>query len=51
MKPARVTLDMISETDPSWKKERAENYIDTSIMNRLEAEGFLDAVQKEFAAK
>ena len=51
MTPARITLGMISETDPSWKMERAENYIDTSMMNRLEAKGFLDALQREFAAK
>jgi ABC-type nitrate/sulfonate/bicarbonate transport system substrate-binding protein len=51
LESARTTLDMMSETDPSWKKERAENYIDTSFMSRLEAEGFLDAVNKEFPAK
>jgi hypothetical protein len=33
------------------KKEKAENFIDTSIMNRLDSEGFVDAVYKEFAAK
>lgn len=49
--PARTTLDMMSETDPSWKKEKAENFIDTSIMNRLDSEGFVDAVYKEFAAQ
>lgn len=48
---ARTTLDMMGETDPSWKKEKAENFIDTSIMARLETDGFVDAVYKEFAAK
>lgn len=48
---ARTTLDMMAETDPSWKKEKAESYIDTSIMSRLEAEGFIDAVNKEFRSK
>jgi ABC-type nitrate/sulfonate/bicarbonate transport system substrate-binding protein len=48
---ARTTLDMMGETDPSWKKERAENFVDTSILNRLESEGFIDAVYKEFAGK
>jgi ABC-type nitrate/sulfonate/bicarbonate transport system substrate-binding protein len=48
---ARTTLDMMGETDPSWKKEKAESFIDTSIMSRLEAEGFIDAVYKEFGAK
>jgi hypothetical protein len=47
----RTTLDMMGETDVSWKKERAENFVDTSIMGRLEAEGFIDAVYKEFQAK
>jgi NitT/TauT family transport system substrate-binding protein len=48
---ARVTLDMMGETEPAWKKERAEGFLDTSIMNRLEAEGFVDAVNRELQAK
>jgi ABC-type nitrate/sulfonate/bicarbonate transport system substrate-binding protein len=48
---ARTTLDMMGETDVSWKKERAENFVDTSIMSRLESEGFVDAVYKEFPAR
>lgn len=48
---ARTTLDMMAETDPSWKKERAENFIDTSIMSRLETEGFIEMIQKELPAK
>ena len=42
---------MMGETEVSWKKERAENFVDTSIMSRLEAEGFVDAVYKEFGGK
>lgn len=42
---------MMGETDPSWKKEKAENFIDASILSRLEAEGFVDAVNKEFQSK
>ena len=42
---------MIGETDPSPKKKRAEKYIDSLIINRLEAEGFLDSVQRELSAK
>ncbi|MPZ76204.1 MAG: hypothetical protein GEU77_06740 [Deltaproteobacteria bacterium] len=48
---ARTTLDMMSETDPSWKKERTESFIDASIMSRLETAGFIDAVNKEFRSK
>ncbi len=48
---ARTTLDMMGETDLSWKKEKAENFIDASIMSRLESEGFIDSVYKEFQAK
>jgi uncharacterized protein YutE (UPF0331/DUF86 family) len=48
---AQTVLDMVAETDPSWKKEKPETYIDTSIMSRLEAEGFIDAVNKEFQSK
>jgi ABC-type nitrate/sulfonate/bicarbonate transport system substrate-binding protein len=48
---AKTTLDMMGETDPSWKKEKAESFIDTSIMSRLESEGFIDAVYKEFQGK
>jgi hypothetical protein len=33
------------------EKERAQNYVDTSIMSRLEAEGFTDAAHKEFSSK
>jgi ABC-type nitrate/sulfonate/bicarbonate transport system substrate-binding protein len=51
LESTRTTLDMLAETDPSWKKERAENYVDTSIMSRLEAEGFTDAVHREFPSK
>ena len=35
----------------AWKKEKAESFIDTSIMGRLEAERFVEAVNKEFSAK
>jgi len=48
---ARTVLDMMSETDPAWKKEKPESYVDTSIMRRLEAEGFVDAAYKEFSGK
>ena len=48
---AKTTLDMMGETDLSWKKEKAENFIDASIMSRLESEGFIDLVYKEFQAK
>jgi ABC-type nitrate/sulfonate/bicarbonate transport system substrate-binding protein len=48
---ARTTLDMMAETDASWKKEKAENFIDGSIISRLEAEGFIDAVNRESHAK
>jgi NitT/TauT family transport system substrate-binding protein len=48
---ARITLDMMAETEAAWKKEKAEAFIDTSIMGRLEAEGFFEAVNKEFSAK
>ena len=48
---AQTVLDMMAETDPSWKKEKPETYIDTSIMSRLEAEGFIDAINKEFPRK
>lgn len=51
LESARTTLDMMAETDPSWKEERAESYVDTSIMSRLEAESFTDAVHKEFFSK
>lgn len=51
LEAARTTLDMMGETDVAWKKERAENFVDTSIMSRLESEGFVDAVYKEFAGK
>lgn len=47
----KTTLDMMGETDPSWKKEKAESFIDTSIVSRLESEGFIDAVYKEFQGK
>lgn len=48
---ARTTLDMMGETDASWKKEKVESFIDTSFVNRLEAEGFIDAVNREFQPK
>jgi hypothetical protein len=48
---ARTVMDMMSETDPSWKKEKAESYVDTSIMSKQEAEGFVDAAYKEFLGK
>lgn len=48
---ARITLDMMAETEPAWKKEKAEAFLDTSIMSRLETEGFVEAVNKEFQAK
>ena len=47
----KTTLDMMGETDPSWKKEKAESFIDASIVSRLESEGFIDAVYKEFQGK
>jgi ABC-type nitrate/sulfonate/bicarbonate transport system substrate-binding protein len=47
----KTTLEMMGETDLSWKKEKAEAFIDTSIMSRLESEGFIDAVYKEFQGK
>jgi hypothetical protein len=48
---ARITLDMMAETEPAWKKEKAEAFLDPSIMSRLEADGFVEAVNKEFQAK
>jgi NitT/TauT family transport system substrate-binding protein len=48
---ARTTLDMMGETDASWKKEKVESFIDTSFVSRLEAEGFIDAVNREFQPK
>ena len=48
---ARTTLDMMAETDTSWKQEKPENFIDGSIISRLEAQGFIDTVHKEFPAK
>jgi len=48
---ARIRLDMMAETEPAWKKEKAEAFLDASIMSRLEADGFVEAVRKEFQAK
>jgi ABC-type nitrate/sulfonate/bicarbonate transport system substrate-binding protein len=48
---AQTVIDMMAENDPSWKKEKPETYVDTSIMSRLEAESFIDAVYKEFQVK
>jgi hypothetical protein len=39
---------MMAETDASWKKEKVGSFIDTSFVSRLEAEGFIDAVNREF---
>jgi len=42
----------MGETDVSWKKqERSENHVDTAIISRLDAEGFVDAVNKKIPFK
>ncbi len=43
----RTTLAIMGEVDPSWKQEKPESFMDVSIMNRLESEGFVEAAYKE----
>jgi hypothetical protein len=42
---------MMAESEPAWKKEKEEAFLDTSIISRLEPRGLVEAVNKEFLGK
>lgn len=43
---AQGVMDMLAESDPSWKTEKAERYLDQSFMNALDQAGYLDEAYK-----
>jgi ABC-type nitrate/sulfonate/bicarbonate transport system substrate-binding protein len=47
----RGVMDMLAESDPSWKNEEPSRYIDQSFMDGLDKSGYLDRIYNELASK
>lgn len=43
---AQGVMDMLAESDASWKKEDPARYLDLTILNKLDQSGYLDSVYK-----
>ena len=48
---ANGVIDMLAESDATWKTEKAERYLDQSFMNALDQNGYLDEVYKVAGTK
>ena len=51
LKAATGVMDMMSEADPVWKKETPASYLDTSFMDKLDSEGYLEKAYKDIESK